>query len=82
MSNPSEIDRRFSYHAPTETTRVYHEIVGELILKLAHQLDEILPAGREKSLVLTHLEDVRMRANQAIAVTELQLPPLDVKQYR
>ncbi len=67
MSNPAEIDRRFTYHAPTETTRPKHEQVNRLTLELAHQLDELLPEGHEKACALTHLQDCRMWANAAIA---------------
>lgn len=67
MPNHAEIDRRFTYVAPTDVTRPKHERVNELTLALAHELDDLLPDGREKALALTALEEVKMRANQAIA---------------
>lgn len=67
MSNPKEIDSRFTYRAPTEITKLMHEDIDLLTRRLAHQLDELLPEGREKSLALTHLQDCRMWANAAIA---------------
>lgn len=44
-----------------------HAKVTELTLALAKELRDLLPDGRNASLALTHLEDVRMRANAAIA---------------
>lgn len=67
-----ELDNRFRYHAPCNGQRgkwkiAAHEQVTESTLELAKQLRNICPAGRNLSLVLTQLEDVRMRANAAIA---------------
>ena len=62
-----EIERRFTFVAPNEERRSKHEEVGRLTKELAHKLNEILPEGREKALTITALEEVRMRANQAIA---------------
>lgn len=67
MSDPTEIDRRFTFRAPTDETRPKHEAVNSLMLVVAHELDRLLPDGREKALAITALEEVRMRANQAIA---------------
>lgn len=76
MANPDEINRRFVYRAPTTETRPRHEAVNALMLETAHALDELLPEGREKSLALTHLQDTRMWANTAIAMT-VPLPDKD-----
>jgi hypothetical protein len=63
-----EIDHRFTYHAPTPTRVVLHEDVRRDCRELAHVLNETLPEGREKSLALTHLQEVMMWANAAIAL--------------
>jgi hypothetical protein len=70
VPNPKEIDRRFTYHAPTDVTKPMHEDVDALTRELAHKLDELLPEGREKSLALAHLQDCRMWSNAAIATSE------------
>ena len=36
------------------------------IIELADLIEEGVPEGRNKSLALTHLEDVQMRANRGI----------------
>lgn len=63
----SDLDNRFRYHRPTEEAIKLHAIVTEETLALAKKLRDICPDGRNLSLALTHLEDVRMRANAAIA---------------
>lgn len=63
----AELDRRFRYHRPDAERAVKHVIVTEATLALAKQFRDLLPAGRNLSIVLTQLEDVRMRANAAIA---------------
>jgi hypothetical protein len=75
MPNPTEIDRRFTYRAPNDETRPKHEAVDDMMRSIAHALDELLPDGREKSLALTALEEVRMRANQAIATAPPETQP-------
>jgi hypothetical protein len=75
-----EIDRRFTYSKPYAERAVLHEQVTERTRNLAHWLNDVLPEGREKSLAITHLEDVRMRANQAIA-TQVDLG-IDAMQSR
>lgn len=63
----AELDNRFQYHkAAPEATALHHQ-VSNLTLELAKVLRDICPEGRNLALALTHLEDVRMRANAAIA---------------
>lgn len=62
-----DLDNRFRYHRPTPVAIDLHAQVTELTLALAKQIRDICPDGRNLSLALTHLEDVRMRANAAIA---------------
>lgn len=66
-----ELKRRFLYRAPRDdAARKHHEDVSKLTLALAEELCDICPPGRNLSLALTALEDVRMRANAAIAVDD------------
>lgn len=62
-----ELENRFIYHRPTEEKVRLHNTVQHETLVLAKTLRDICPEGRNLSLALTHLEDVRMRANAAIA---------------
>ena len=62
-----DLDNRFRYHPPDEAARAKHEKVTERTLELAKEFRDLLPPGRNLSIVLTLLEDVRMRANAAIA---------------
>lgn len=63
----AELDNRFRYHKPTEASIALHSDVTESTLALAKKFRDMLPEGRNLSIVLTLLEDVRMRANAAIA---------------
>jgi hypothetical protein len=62
MKKPSieDLKNRFYYHRPDQ-------VANDLTFELAVKLTNLLPEGRNLSLVLTHLEDARMRANAAIA---------------
>lgn len=64
---PSDIDHRFTHHPPTAIKVERHESVRADAKALAHRLNETLPEGREKSLAITHLEEVVFWANAAIA---------------
>lgn len=64
----AELVNRFLYHPPPNEERVRaHAEVSELCLELARKLNDLCPAGRNHSLMLTALEDVRMRGNAALA---------------
>ncbi len=65
--SPSDIDNRFTYHAPDAVRAEKHEFVRRDIGTLANRLNDSLPEGREKSLAITHLEEVMFWANAAIA---------------
>ena len=41
----------------------------EAVVELGHRIEFLTPAGRNKSLALTALEDVHMRANRGIFAT-------------
>lgn len=64
----ADIENRFSFHpANNDVTKAKHEQVRELHKSVAHQLDELLPLSREKSLAITNLEQAMFWANAAIA---------------
>ena len=63
-----DLRNRFLYHPPPNQARIdAHATVSNQCLQLAIDLSLICPPGRNLSLALTHLEDVRMRANAALA---------------
>lgn len=65
--NREAIDHRFSPHpVATDVAKFRTKQVYEGVNALAHNLNDLLPDGREKSLALTHLEDVMYSALAAI----------------
>lgn len=70
-TNECDLRKRFFYRPPRDKQAVEnHETVSKLTFELARQLTAMCPPGRNLSLALTALEDVRMRANAAIAVDD------------
>lgn len=66
--NHADVDVRLSYYPPTgPVTRDAHELVRDLSKAYGKVLMDLLPAGREKSLVLTGIEETMFWANAAIA---------------
>lgn len=55
---------------PGDTTakQVGHAYAREMVASVGATLHELLPAGRDKSLVFTLLEDALLRANRALAL--------------
>lgn len=63
----TELINRFTFHPATpESAALYEEIRGKA-LEYALWLNGVLPESREKSLALTHLEDVVYCANASVA---------------
>jgi hypothetical protein len=63
-----DLDNRFNFHpAATAERRDAHERVRDLCGELAHELNNLLPDGREKSVVVTRLEEVMFWANASLA---------------
>lgn len=66
--SPDDIAYRFAFHAATTSEkRDEHTSVRQQCRRLADSLNEALPDGREKSVVMTKLEEVMFWANAAIA---------------
>jgi hypothetical protein len=63
----NDIENRFGYHKPDAAKIREHELVRDQLKTLAHYWDGNLPAGREKSLAVTKLEEAMFWANAAIA---------------
>ena len=63
-----DISNRFAFHpATTEEKKAEHGSVRALCWDVAEEFDRKLPAGREKSLAITKLEEAMFWANAAIA---------------
>lgn len=69
MRNPTaDLDHRFDFHpASTEEKRNEHTSMREACRAAAHAIDQKCPAGREKALALTKIEEAMFWANAAIA---------------
>jgi hypothetical protein len=63
----SDLDNRFTYHAPVEGQPRLYEAVRAAAKEVAEAYNEMCPEGREKSLAITHLEEAVFWANAAIA---------------
>lgn len=63
----ADIDNRFSFHPATDVTGPKHDSIRGECMALAYTLDALIPDSREKSLAITHLEEVMMWSNAAIA---------------
>jgi hypothetical protein len=61
------IENIFSYHAPTPDQVKQYERLRQSAKTLAYVIEAECPAGREKSLAMTNLENALMWANAAIA---------------
>lgn len=69
--DPADIANRFAFHAATtEEKRDAHTSVRQSCRALADFLNEKLPEGREKALAMTHLEEVMLWGNAALARTK------------
>ena len=63
-----DLQNRFLYHPPPNQARIdAHATVSNQCLQMAIDLSLICPKGRNLSIALTRLEEVRMRANAALA---------------
>ena len=63
-----DIANRFAFHAATtEEKRDAHTSIRQACKRLADDLNERLPEGREKSLAITKLEEVMFWGNAGLA---------------
>lgn len=62
-----KIEERFTYFAETREGAKRKSIATDKVIELAQDLDELVPDGREKSIMLTKLEEAKMWAISAIA---------------
>lgn len=68
MASLGELEHRFAYHpADTPEKKEAHARVRAACLRLAEELNGILPAGRPAALALTKAEEAMHWGNAAIA---------------
>lgn len=65
-----DIENRFTYHAPKNDQAARYVKIRDQALLMAFMIMENVPPGRQRSLALTALEEVTMRANAGIAQGE------------
>lgn len=63
----AEIADRFHYHPPSEQGVRAHAELSDRFTELAVRIQELVPEGRERSLVLTKLEEAKMWASAGVA---------------
>ena len=73
MLGREEIEHRFGFHKATiegeNATLPKHALLRREFKRFAAILDEVLPAGRAKSVTFTELENASMWAHKAVAET-------------
>jgi hypothetical protein len=62
-----DLVNRFIYHAPKEGQPEKYELMRSIALSFSAVINDMVPDGREKSLAITHLEEVVFWANAGIA---------------
>ena len=62
-----DLANRFSYHPPREEDVQKFELMRSIALSFSAVINETVPDSREKSLAITHLEEVVFWANAGIA---------------
>ena len=64
-----DFEHRLGFHpADTDLKRKAHETVRKLMIEAASAVASFLPAGREKSLFATAMQEATMWANAALAL--------------
>jgi hypothetical protein len=63
----AELKRRFTYYPPTGDKASIHEDIRREFLTFALDVIDLIPAGREKSLFVTCLEEAMFWANAGVA---------------
>ena len=62
-----DLENRFSYHKSDTNKDSMMNDIRLMVLNLAISINLQCPDGREKSLAMTHLEEVMFWANSSIA---------------
>ena len=62
-----DLENRFTYHAPKSEQIDKYLKVRQMQLDFAIAINELCPESREKSLAITHLEEVGYWTNAGIA---------------
>ena len=78
----TEMEKRFSYHAPTAEALPRFTRLRAEFYRLALMVDALAPESREQSLAFTALEEAMMWANAAIARNWEYLPPAEIFERR
>jgi hypothetical protein len=67
MLSDEELANRFTYHPPTTGQPEKYEMIRKIAHSYATVLNELVPDSREKSLAMTHLDEVVFWAIAGIA---------------
>jgi hypothetical protein len=67
MLTLKEIQSRMTYHAPTPDGVKRHASLSEAFTEVMSIVNKVVPDGRDKSLVFTHLETAKMWASAGVA---------------
>jgi len=70
---PSELENRFTYHAPKPGQPEIYSSIRDKAKELAILINSVCPESREKSLAFTDLENAVFWANASIARAGLRL---------
>lgn len=65
-----DLENRFTYHAPKGNQPQKYENLRKNALAFSELINATCPESREKSLAITHLEEVCFWANASIARNE------------
>ena len=66
-TNNKKIEDNFSYHKPNNEQISKYSNIRDCAKKLAYEIEKTVPAGREKALAMTKLEECSMWSNAGIA---------------
>ena len=67
MIDSKDLVNRFIHHPPREEDVQKFELMRSIALSFSAVINETVPDSREKSLAITHLEEVVFWANAGIA---------------
>lgn len=66
----ADVESRFTFHPVQPGQAERYQKIRDTAKEFAYLLLESVPAGRERALALTHLQEVSMWANAGIACGE------------